>query len=244
MISGHAHGQRGFTLIEVLIALSLFFLIMTGIFQLFGPSNVMYTAGQRKVDVQQSGRVGMDAMVRQIRMAGYFPENFDTPGTGNDIAPADRNPIQIGTGTALAIYGAANGCADANNDGFCDDPQPAGRSQVFLFCLTGNTLLSKVGAQGAFASYDCSDPAPTDPAQTRVIADNITSLTFAYFDENYNPLAAPLDGEGLGIPGFGSIAARSAVRTVVITMTSQENVAGQAPQTYTLSTAIRLRNIN
>jgi prepilin-type N-terminal cleavage/methylation domain-containing protein len=239
MIGPRAHAQGGFTLIEVLIALSLFFLIMTGIFQLFGPSNVMYTAGQRKVDIQQSGRVGMDMMVRQIRMAGYFPENFDMPGTGNDIAAANMNPIQVGTSTALAIYGAANGCQDANNDGICDDPQPAGRSQVFLFCLTGTSLLSKVGPQGAASSYDCSDT-----AQTQVVADNITGLTFAYFDENHNALAAPLDGQGLGIPAFGVTTARAAVRTVVITITSQENVAGQAPQAYTLSTNVRLRNMN
>jgi prepilin-type N-terminal cleavage/methylation domain-containing protein len=234
-----AHGQRGFTLIEVLIALSLFFLIMTGIFQLFGPSNVMYTAGARKVDVQQSGRVGMDMLVRQLRMAGYFPENFDTPGTGNDVTAANRNAIQVGTATALAIYGAANGCLDANNDGICDDPQPAVRSQVFLFCLTGTTLLSKVGPQGAASSYDCSDT-----PQTQVVADNITALTFAYFDQDHVQLVTPLDGQGLGIPGFGVTAARAAVRTVVITMTAQESVTGQAPQTYTLTTNVRLRNMN
>ena len=51
MLRSRRHGQRGFTIIEVLIALSLFFLVMTGIFQLFGPSNVMYAAGQRKVAV-------------------------------------------------------------------------------------------------------------------------------------------------------------------------------------------------
>lgn len=238
-MTARAHTQSGFTLIEVLIALTLFFLIMTGIFQLLGPSNVMYTAGSRKVDVQQGGRVGMDMLVRQIRMAGYFPENFDTPGTGNDVLPANRNPIQVGTATALAIYGAANGCQDGNNDGICDDPQPATPSQVFLFCLTGNTLLSKVGPVGAADSYNCADT-----AQTQVVADNITALTFAYFDQDHVQLAAPLDGQGLGIPGFGVTTARAAVRTVVITMTAQENVPGQAPQTYTLSTNVRLRNMN
>jgi hypothetical protein len=205
----------------------------------------MYTAGARKVDVQQSGRVGMDMLVRQIRMAGYFPENFDTPGTGNDVAPADRNSIHVATPTALANYGAANGCLDANNDQICDDPQPVGRSQVFLFCLAGNTLLSKAGPLGAASSYDCADT-----AMTQVVADNITGLTFAYFDQDHNQLPGPaggtLDGQGLGgLPGgFGLGTDRAAVRTIVITMTAQENVPGQAPQTYTLTTNIRLRNMN
>lgn len=67
----------------------------------------------------------MDALVRQIRMARYFPENFDTPGTGNDIPVANQNPIQFGTSAALAIYGAATGCLDADGIGVCDDPQPS-----------------------------------------------------------------------------------------------------------------------
>jgi type IV pilus assembly protein PilW len=239
-MTARAHDQRGFTLIEVLIALTLFFLIMAGVFQLFGPSNVMYSAGSRKVDIQQSGRVGMDMLVRQLRMAGYFPENFDTPGTGNDVTQANANAIHVGTATALAIYGAANGCLDANNDGICDDPQPPARSQVFLFCLAGNTLLSKVGPVGAASSYQC-----TDTAATQVVADNITNLTFAYYDQDHNLLVTPLDGQGLGLPGgFGAGTDRAAVRTVFITMTAQENVPGQAPQTYTLTTNVRLRNMN
>jgi hypothetical protein len=100
-------------------------------------------------------------------------------------------------------------------------------------------LLSKVGPQGVFASYDCSDT-----AQTQVVADNITNLAFTYFDQDHVQLAAPLDGQGLGIPAFGVTTARAAVRTVVITMTAQETVPGQAPQTYTLTTNVRLRNLN
>jgi hypothetical protein len=172
-------------------------------------------------------------------MAGYFPENFDTPGTGNDVLVADQNPIQVGTNTALAILGAAAGCLDADSNGVCDDPQPAGQSQVFLFCLSGTTLLGKAGPLGAAASYDCSDP-----GQTQALADNVTNLTFAYYDGNNNLLASPLDGQALGLPAFAVTTDRAAVRTVVITVTAQENVPGQAPQTYTLTSNVRLRNLN
>jgi len=243
MAGPRPHGQSGFTIIEVLIALSLFFLVLGGIFQLFGPSNVMHAASQRKVDIQQSGRVGMDTLVRQLRMAGYFPENFDA-NTGNDIAAAQQNAIQFATDTALAIHGASNGCLDANADTVCDaDQSPAQpRSMVYLFCLSGTMLLSKQGVVGAAPSYTCSVDSMD---QREVVADNITGLTFTYYDGNNNLLAGPLDGQNAGaVPNFGVTAQRDIVRTVVITVTAQEAVPGQAAQVYTLTSNVRLRNLN
>lgn len=244
----YSHGQSGFTVVEMMIALSIFFLVLGGIFQIFGPSNVMYAAGHRKLDAQQTARVAMDMMVRQIRMAGYFPENFDAntdPNFPHAVATVVQNsPIQVATNTALAIYGAATGCLDANGDAACDPDQTPGaqpRSQVFLFCLDGTTLLTKAGALGVATSYTCD----VQNANQEAVADNITGLTFTYYDGDNNSLAGPLDGEGLGgAPIFANTAQRAAVRTVAITVTAQENVPGQAPQVYSLSSTVRLRNLN
>jgi hypothetical protein len=77
-----------------------------------------------------------------------------------------------------------------------------------------------------------------------VVADNITALTFAYYDVNNNLLADPLDGQAvLGVP-VGVTTDRLAVRTVVITLTAEQAVPGQANQTYTLTSNVRLRNLN
>ena len=62
--------QDGFTLVEVLIAMSVFMLILLGVFQVFEPSNTAYQSSQRKLSVQQNGRIAMDMIVRQIPMAG------------------------------------------------------------------------------------------------------------------------------------------------------------------------------
>src|SRR3989475_5079130 len=94
MRSATPHGQDGFTMVEMLIALSIFLLILMGVFQIFEPSNAAYVSSERKLGVQQNARIAMDMIVRQIRMAGYFPENFDTDTT-NDVA----NSVQIATDT-------------------------------------------------------------------------------------------------------------------------------------------------
>jgi Tfp pilus assembly protein PilW len=216
-------GPRGFTIVEMLIAFSVFFLVLGGIFQIFGPSNVMYAAGHRKLDLQQSARVAMDTMVRQMRMAGYFPENFDA-NVANDVA----NALHIATDGAVAIAGDTDG---------------TGTSNVFMFCLDGGGGLRVLREAVATASYQCTNG--------QVLADNVTNLRFAYYDADNAPLPDPptgpyaLDGQGAGVaPSFADLTQRGAVRTVVITVTTQQNVPGQAPQVYTLTSDVRLRNLN
>jgi prepilin-type N-terminal cleavage/methylation domain-containing protein len=212
--------QRGFTLVEVLVALSIFLLILMGIMQIFEPSNMAYQTSQHKVDVQQNGRIAMDVISRQIRMAGYFPENIDT-NTANDQA----NTVEVATNAALALAG------DLDN---------SGATNAFLFCLDSGGLRRVKGARGTAASYTCSNGS--------VLAESVTSLTFAYYDANNAPIPNPptapyqLDGQAVGVPSFVNTTQRSAVRRVVITLTARETVPNQPAQTYTLTSDVRLRN--
>ena len=221
MRRAHRRRQHGFTIIEVLVALSIFLLILMGIMQVFEPSNLAYQASQRKLNVQQNGRVAMDVMARQIRMAGFFPENIDT-NTANDQA----NAIEVATNQALAIAGDLDG---------------SGATNTFLFCLDSGGLRRVRGARGVAGSYTCSSG--------EVLAESVTSLGFAYYDANNNPVPDPpagpyqLDSQGVGaVPSFASTAQRAAVRRVVITLTARESVPNQPPQTYTLTSDVRLRN--
>ncbi|MGH7343982.1 MAG: PilW family protein [Candidatus Rokuibacteriota bacterium] len=221
MRSVSLRGQAGFTLVELMVAMSIFLLILVGIFQVFDPSRNAYQVSERKLDVQQNARVAMDRMARQIRMAGYFPENVDA-NNGNDLA----NPVQVATESALAVAGDLDG---------------TGASTVFTFCRDAAGLRMVNGALGAGASYTC--------ANGQLMAESVTALSFAYFDSANNPVPNPptgpfnLDAEGLGAaPAFASVAQRSTVRRIVIMVTARENVPNQPAQTYTLASDVRLRN--
>ena len=145
------HGQDGFTMIEMLIALSVFLLILMGVFQIFEPSNAAYVSSERKLGVQQNARIAMDMIVRQIRMAGYFPENFDTDTT-NDVA----NSVQIATDTAMALAGDLDG---------------SNASNAFFFCVSASGLRRVKGALGVATSYQCNSG--------DILAESVTSLGFA-----------------------------------------------------------------
>jgi type II secretory pathway pseudopilin PulG len=211
----------GFTLVEVLVALSMFVLILIGIMQVFEPSTLAYPPAQSALNAQRNGRTAMDAMARQIRMAGYFPENIDTVAT-NDQA----HSVEVATNAAIAVAGDLDG---------------TGVSSTFLFCRDGGTLRRVHGPRGAAGSYTCGSGS--------ALADGINRLGFAYYDGNNNPLPNPpppayeLDGQAVGAPpSFLTTTQRAAIRRVVITLTATEAVPGQPPHTYTLTSDVRLRN--
>jgi prepilin-type N-terminal cleavage/methylation domain-containing protein len=214
-------GQDGFTLVELMVAMSIFLLILVGIFQVFDPSRNAYQVSERKLGVQQNARVAMDRIARQIRMTGYFPENVDSDTT-NDLA----NSIQVATESALAVAG---------------DLDMTGASSIYTFCLDNTGLRRVTGAIGNGGSYTCANGV--------LMAESVTALRFAYFDSANNPVPNPpgatfnLDAQGMGgAPAFANVAERSAVRRVVIMVTARENVPGQPAQTYTLTSDVRLRN--
>jgi len=219
--------QDGFTLVEMMVAISIFLLILVGVFQVFEPSNKAYLNSQHKLGVQQNGRVAMDTIVRQIRMTGYFPENVNDTNLANDVS----NRIQAGSESALAVAGDLDG---------------SGSSNVFMFCLdpaappNGGLKVGR-GPLGTAASYICSNG--------NVLAESVTALSFAYFDAANNPIPNPptaaynLDNQALGgAPAFATTTQRAAVARIVIKLTARESVPGQPAQTYDLASDVRLRN--
>ena len=220
MPKGRSSRSAGFV-VEMLVALSICVLIVLGIMQLFEPSSLGYPSAQRASNGPRSGRAAMEVMARQIRMAGYFPENIDRHNSNDQ-----SNAVEVATDTALAVAGDLDG---------------TGISTTFLFCLDGGGVQRVQGPRGASGSYTCRSGA--------VLADGVSRLGFAYYDGNNNPVPDPqtsayaLDGQAIGaVPSFATTAQRAAVRRVVITLTATEAVPNQPPQTYTLTSDVRLRN--
>jgi Tfp pilus assembly protein PilW len=215
--------ERGFTILEALVSLAVFVALLAAILSTYAPARAMYRGGVRIADVQQNARLAMAEMAREIRAAGYFPENFAvTPPS-----PLLANPILVATDEALAIHGAVDGTTV---------------SKVFFFCLDGSTLRRASGTTGAAGSYTCSSG--------EVMAEEATSLRFTYYDENGNPVPDPpsapyeLDDQAPGgVPDNSDVTERAQIRRVVITLTTETELpGGRAPRSYTLTSDVWLRN--
>lgn len=256
--------QQGFSLVELVVGMAIFLLVLLAVYQLFDTGSATYRSGQRKVDVQQNARVALDEIVRQLRVAGYYPENYDAslgpPALGNDLV--NPRPIHVATSTGLAVYGDLDATCDLTQAQLPGQSCPANSSSVFLYCVETDKPNRKVymrrvkGNAGILSSYQCAGGdilaeladltyAPNSDA----IIDGTVWLTFTYYNATNTLIPVPanngLDNEPLGaIPAFGSTTNRGNVRTVVVTLVLREEIAHQAPQIYSLTSSIRLRNIN
>lgn len=213
--------QKGFTFLEALVSMVIFLLVLTAVLTTYESARRIYTRGSRKVDIQMNARLALDNMSRQIRMAGYFPENSGSPAT-----PL-TNSIRIATNNAIAIYG------DIDN---------TGTSRVNLFCLDGTNLRRTQAAVDNANAYICTNG--------DIVASQVSGLSLVYYDANNNPIPAPpsapyqLDGISPGgIPSMATTTERGLVTRVVITLTtSAANGPGQGNQLYTLVSDVWRRN--
>tara|TARA_B100001105_G_scaffold254314_1_gene249811 strand:+ start:724 stop:2013 length:1290 start_codon:yes stop_codon:yes gene_type:complete len=63
--------QAGLSLVELMIALALSGAIILGIFTVYMDSNQTTRLGDSLARIQESGRIGLELMSREVRMAGY-----------------------------------------------------------------------------------------------------------------------------------------------------------------------------
>jgi type IV pilus assembly protein PilW len=67
--------QKGFTLIELMVGMAIASVLMAAIFTFYRGQLKSHITQQERVNMQQDARVGMYMMTREIRMAGYDPQN-------------------------------------------------------------------------------------------------------------------------------------------------------------------------
>ncbi len=214
--------ERGFSVLEALVSMAIFLGIMAVTMTVYAPSRAIYTKGERKADIQQNARLAMAEISRQIRMAGYFPENFSDPPP----ATAVTDPIVVATDNTLAIHG---------------DADSSGASNVFLFCLDGNRLRRTRAAKDTSAAYICTGG--------DVLAQGVSALRFTYYDAAGDPVpdppAAPFkldDQTAGGVPDLGDMTERGSIRRVVVTLSAEADTGHDSKQTFSLGSDVWLRN--
>ncbi len=78
-------GPRGFTLVEMMIAMAVGLVVLGTMYSTFTVQNKTFSDQEEIVAMQQNVRAGMDMMAREIGMAGYDPcrVNSDSDSSNN-----------------------------------------------------------------------------------------------------------------------------------------------------------------
>ena len=214
---------RGFSVLEVLVATALFAVVMAGVYSLYVAMQGTFTRGEMKSDLHQNARVGLDRMVQELRMAGYDPEN-----ALQQVANQPFNEIRAAGGSCLSFVTYRKHVASE-------------KSVRVTYSISGTTLRRQ---------EDDWDPAAKvfSAASTQPLANAVSQLTFTYYDA-FNRILKPSGAVVGGCPS-GSLPSiqlldsvqAGRVRRVAITLRTLESRARVAPESYTLTSHVYLRN--
>ena len=194
---------RGLTLLELLLASSIFTIVLGAIYLMYVTNQTTFTRGESKVELQQGARVAMEMMAMDIRMAGYDPSNAKAVLALNPV-PLDcaANPPQGSGPSAVQIACAAfiSIIADVTGDGVTD---------MVVYKRDGNQLTRGI------ASWSGAGWGPLAEGE---LAEGITALSFTYYDGSDAVTANPADIKRITIEIATSGTAGGTQETYPLTM--------------------------
>lgn len=162
--------QRGFTLVELMVALAIAGVVMVAVVTTFRFQQAGYVAQEEVVVMQQNLRAAMSQITRELRMAGYDPT-----GTANaGISLAAANSI------TFSYLDDADG-VDNDNDGTIDETGE-------LNTITYSLYVPYVAEGNTATAIGRSVNAAIMP-----LAENIQALEFVYLDAAGNVTATLAD---------------------------------------------------
>lgn len=136
-----APGQRGFSLIEVLVAASLLLVVALAILPLFTQSMSNNLAGN---DYTQATNIAKSELERLYELPFNSPD-LDVEGTervrvqhlkqGSTVwedGTGPTSPAPVWRRTSTVRQFGLSGLVDANEDGYFDTPLPAGTASTFV----------------------------------------------------------------------------------------------------------------
>ena len=204
--------QYGLSLVELMIAITLGLILLTGVMQVFLSSKTVFSTQQALSRIQETGRLGIEFISRDIRMAGYMgcasrsaymtvtntlnsPNNFQYDfGTAikGYTQGSSTNAIPVGTLTPAALDKTDMVVVRSATGGGVTVTQNNNGAQVFLK-HTG-TEAGACGTNSDRISGICPDDivVMTDCTKARVF--QVTSLNVASNEVN-------VTHAGTGTPG-------------------------------------------
>jgi len=196
------NNETGFTLIELLVAMVIAAIVMTSVYSVYYSQQKSYITQEQVAAMHQNLRAAMTVMAREIRMAGCNP-------TGAAANVGMQSDI---TGTFIHFTEDVRG----KDPGDPPDGDTGDSDEDISYYLAD--------ADGDGDVDDLvRDTGGTEADIEKVIAENITSLAFAYLDSDGNPTGTLED-----------------VRFVQITVTATNE---DKSKTETLQTRINARNL-
>ena len=194
---------RGSSLVEALLASALLVVVAVPIFAMLESTSRFFGRGDAASTLQNDLRPSMAQMVRELRMAGYDPS-----ATGCAAFFEVAGPTTVRFLADADIIGTTERIEYTYHPPKPNDP-------------LARTITRQVWL---WVGPTCTDWGPADAAL--VVARDVDSLTFTYFDANDDPPAGLAD-----------------IRRVTVAAAGSRMVGGYGLERFTVSSDARARNL-
>jgi len=221
-------GEAGYSLAEILMATAISSVVLLALYLLYDLNQVTFVKGEQQADLQQNARIAMDRIVRELRLAGFYPE--DPPV----IPPVCLTAIQSATATGIRFV------ADVDSDGATERVEYTRDPACTPNCAADPPKIRRERWLPP-AGPTCTSWSVAGGAQP--FAERVTALAFTYYDANNNCLggaAAPDCPAPANPVPAGSL---GNIRRISVTITTQDAQIGSAAQAFTLRAEVRPRNL-
>ncbi len=193
--------------------------------------------GQLKTDLQQSARVAMDQMVREIRMAGYDPS-----GVIPLVALPPKSAIRAATSGCLSFVADVTGSGTASQISYILQNEQTGNTVSDGNC-PGSTCTLRRKAE------NWSSGAFSGGGGLQAQAEALFLLNFTYYDF-YNQVIAPHTTTTKGCPPGTTDQSLTQldywqvqqIRRVAVTIQTRDSRPSIPLEFYKLTSDVRLRN--
>lgn len=169
--------QRGFTLIEIMIALLIGVFLTAGVIQIFISSKQAYRLQENLSRLQENGRFAMDHLTKGIRMAGYMGCSSSAQSTTIIVDPTK---ISIASLSLNAISGLDN-VANNWDAKACGTNECVAGTDVINFMTSGSCggkLVGNMKSDNANIQIDANNTCGIDKDEVVIISDCSSSDIF------------------------------------------------------------------
>jgi len=199
-------GTKGVTLIELLVVLVITTILVAGLYRTFIGQQKTYTVQEQVVDAQQSARLAMNQMMRDLRAAGFGKVAMVTSALAPNTPVTGALTIAMaGNSTALKEISAPNkikvasnifssgkfsiGGIESHNTDPANPPVKDPLDNFFIVTLKPGESVLNYHPTDTTTVYDIMtisyqyDPTTLSIKRngSEILADNIESLQFRYY---------------------------------------------------------------
>ena len=187
--------QQGFTIVEIMLAITLSLILIAGVIQVYLSSKASFTMQEQLARLQENQRISIDFLERDILQAGFNIPIGDNPITIDEGANGDSDSITV-------RYASATDCLGQDT--------PNGIAINRYFIVTDNVQGSRLMCNGNSVD-DNGNGLPAQP-----IADGITNMQVLVGENTINNAGTSYSAQMPSADRYVNVATANPTRVVSI----------------------------